>query len=67
MSVMKRVDNCRQTFYRDSNITKEELTKTKAALENNKFLHNIDCKEGIIEYAFNEKHFIKILIFQIMR
>ena len=45
-------------LFRDSpNITKGELTVAKKCLENNKTLHGIDCSEGIINYAFNEKHF----------
>ncbi len=40
-------------------ITKGKLTKEKESLENNKTLHDIDLKEGIIDYAFNEKYFYK--------
>lgn len=39
------------------NITKGKLTTIKKCLENNKTLHGVDCGEGIINYAFNEKHF----------
>ncbi len=45
-------------LFRDfPDITKGELTVAKKALENNKTLHKIDCDEGIIDYAYNEKHF----------
>ena len=44
-------------FRESPDITKGKLTAAKKCLENNETLHSIDCGEGIINYAFNEKHF----------
>lgn len=37
--------------------TKGQITKYKMELENNKTLYSIVIKEGIINYAYNDKHF----------
>ncbi len=44
-------------FRGSPDIANGELTIAKKRLENYKTLHGIDCGEGIIDYAFNEKHF----------
>lgn len=47
-------------LYKNGFKTKGQITKCKEELENNKIFHEIVMKEGIINYAYNNKHFYSI-------
>ncbi|MCF0117796.1 MAG: hypothetical protein HUJ61_07115 [Bacilli bacterium] len=44
-------------LYKNGIKTKGQITKYKIELENNKTLYDIVIKEGIINFAYNDKHF----------
>lgn len=46
-------------IFSDGAKTKGEITQKKQNLENNKTLYRTIMKEGIIDYAYNDKHFCK--------
>ena len=44
-------------FYKSGVKTKGEITTKKSELENNDVMHKIIIKYGLIDYAYNDKHF----------
>lgn len=44
-------------LYRKGVKTKGEITCQKSALENNEVMHKIMIEQGLIGYAYNDKHF----------